>query len=77
MKQIIQSYKTGKMEVVEVPVPNCGDNGVLVKTGASLISAGTEKMLIDIAGKSLVVTKSIPDSCFVAGVPAKVIKKFN
>lgn len=62
MKQIIQSYNTGKMEVVEVPVPNCGDNGVLVKTGASLISAGTEKLLIDIARKSLVgKAKARPD----------------
>ncbi|MBC8484507.1 MAG: bi-domain-containing oxidoreductase [Bacteroidetes bacterium] len=62
MKQIIQSYKTGKMEVVEVPVPSCGNNGVLEKTGASLISAGTEKMLIDIAGKSLIgKAKARPD----------------
>ncbi|MCB9211863.1 MAG: bi-domain-containing oxidoreductase [Ignavibacteriales bacterium] len=62
MKQFIQSYKTGKMEVVEVPMPSCGSNGILVQTTASLISAGTEKMLIDIAKKSLVgKAKARPD----------------
>jgi polar amino acid transport system substrate-binding protein len=54
MKQIIQSYKTGKMELIEVPTPACDNNGILVQTDISLISAGTEKMLIEIAKKSLV-----------------------
>lgn len=50
------------MEVVEVPMPSCGSNGILVQTTASLISAGTEKMLIDIAKKSLVgKAKARPD----------------
>lgn len=54
MLQIIQSYRTGKMELAEVPVPVCDDNGILVRTACSLISAGTEKMLVDLAKKSLV-----------------------
>jgi len=54
MKQLIQSYKTGKIEVVDVPTPGCGSNGVLVETKTSLVSAGTEKMMIDLAKKSLV-----------------------
>ncbi|MBN2601033.1 MAG: bi-domain-containing oxidoreductase, partial [Candidatus Marinimicrobia bacterium] len=62
MKQIIQSYKTGQMEIVDVPIPPCGDNGVLVQTTYSLISAGTEKMLIDIAKKSMIgKAKARPD----------------
>lgn len=62
MKQIIQSYKTGDMELVEVPVPSCGNNGVLVQTSYSLISAGTEKMLIDLARKSIIgKAKARPD----------------
>ncbi len=62
MKQIIQSYKTGKMEVVDVPIPTCNDSGVLIKTESSLISAGTEKMLIDIAKKSMLgKAKARPD----------------
>ena len=54
MKQIIQSYRTGEMELAEVPPPVCDDNGVLVRTAFSLVSAGTEKMLVDLAKKSLV-----------------------
>ncbi len=62
MKQIIQSYKTGKMEVVEVPIPGCGENGILIQTKSSLVSAGTEKMMIDLAKKSLLgKAKSRPD----------------
>ncbi len=53
MKQIIQSFKTGKMEVAEVPVPQCGKGMVLVKVMSSLISAGTEKMLVDFSKKSM------------------------
>jgi predicted dehydrogenase/threonine dehydrogenase-like Zn-dependent dehydrogenase len=54
MLQIIQSYRTGEMELAEVPVPACDDNGILVRTVCSLVSAGTEKMLVDLAKKSLV-----------------------
>jgi predicted dehydrogenase/threonine dehydrogenase-like Zn-dependent dehydrogenase len=62
MKQIIQSYKTGKMEVIEVPIPACDENGILAQTSYSLISAGTEKMLIDIAKKSMLgKAKARPD----------------
>ena len=62
MKQLIQSYKTGELGVYEVPVPVCGDNGVLVLTKTSLVSAGTEKMIVDLAKKSLVgKAKARPD----------------
>lgn len=54
MKQIIQHLKNGQMELANVPPPTVGAKEVLVSTQASLISAGTEKMLIDFAGKSLV-----------------------
>ena len=42
------------MDLAEVPFPECGENGVLVRTACSLVSAGTEKMLVDLAKKSLV-----------------------
>ena len=62
MKQLIQSYKTGELGVYEVPAPICGENGVLVKTKTSLVSAGTEKMIVDLAKKSLVgKAKARPD----------------
>ena len=62
MKQLIQSYKTGELGVYEVPAPICGENGVLVKTKTSLVSAGTEKMIVDLAKKSLIgKAKARPD----------------
>ena len=62
MKQLIQSYKTGELGVYEVPAPICGENGVLVKTKTSLVSAGTEKMIVDLAKKSLLgKAKARPD----------------
>jgi len=54
MKQIIQSYKTGKMILDEVPCPQVMTGMLLIETKASVVSAGTEKMLIDLAKKSLI-----------------------
>lgn len=53
MKQVLQSVKNGQMNLTDVPAPQVGKGEVLVATKASLISAGTEKMLIDFAKKSL------------------------
>src|SRR5476649_2453436 len=53
MKQIIQSTRSGKLTLDEVPVPQLRAGHVLVRTRASLISAGTERMLVDFARKSL------------------------
>jgi len=62
MKQLIQSYKTGELGIFDVPEPMCQANGILVRTTVSLVSAGTEKMIVDIAKKSLVgKAKARPD----------------
>lgn len=62
MKQLIQSYKTGELGVYDVPAPVCHDNGALIRTTASLLSAGTEKSIVDVAKKSLIgKAKSRPD----------------
>ena len=53
MKQIIQSFKTGDLTVTEVPTPAVRSQGILVLTSASLVSAGTERMLVDFAEKNL------------------------
>ncbi|CAA7621659.1 bi-domain-containing oxidoreductase [Magnetospirillum sp. UT-4] len=53
MKQVIQSARTGKLALKEVPEPRVKSGCVLVRTRASLISAGTERMVIDFAKKSL------------------------
>ena len=47
MKQIIQSLKTGSTEVTEVPVPNVSSGSLLIKTSKTLVSAGTERMLVE------------------------------
>jgi predicted dehydrogenase len=54
MKQVVQHLRTGELQVVEVPEPAIRDGHVLVRTSASLISAGTERMIVDFANKSLV-----------------------
>jgi predicted dehydrogenase/threonine dehydrogenase-like Zn-dependent dehydrogenase len=53
MKQILQNYKTGELRLADVPRPALRAKGVLVATRASLISAGTEKMKVDVAKKNL------------------------
>ncbi|MBE2985519.1 bi-domain-containing oxidoreductase [Campylobacter sp. RM12920] len=62
MKQLIQSFKTGELGLFDVPAPVCDKNGALVKTNVSLVSAGTEKMLVDFAKKSMLAkAKDRPD----------------
>jgi predicted dehydrogenase len=62
MKQLIQSFKTGELGLFKVPAPVCQENGVLVETKVSLVSAGTEKMLVDFAKKSMLAkAKDRPD----------------
>ncbi len=51
MKQITQNLKTGKSIVVDVPLQKLKAGHVLLQTKTSLISAGTERMLVDF-GKS-------------------------
>ncbi len=53
MKIAIQNYKSGKVSLVEVPEPEAKAGGVLVRTVASLISPGTEKLMIEMGQKSL------------------------
>lgn len=53
MKQVIQSTRTGKLALKDVPEPRVKAGHLLVRTRASLISAGTERLVIDFARKSL------------------------
>jgi predicted dehydrogenase/threonine dehydrogenase-like Zn-dependent dehydrogenase len=62
MRQIIQSYKTGELNLVEVPVPSLKSGGILVRNVNSLVSAGTEKLMISLAKKSIIgKAKARPD----------------
>jgi predicted dehydrogenase/threonine dehydrogenase-like Zn-dependent dehydrogenase len=71
MKQIVQSASTGALWVRDVPVPRVKSGHLLVRTAASLISAGTERMVIEFAKRSLLgKAKSRPD--LVKQVVAKI-----
>ena len=54
MKQVVLSPRTGALDVAEVPVPQVRRGTVLVRNAASVVSAGTERLVIELAGKSLV-----------------------
>ncbi len=47
MKQILQNLKTGATQVAEVPCPRASSGQLLIRTTRSLISAGTERMMVD------------------------------
>ena len=62
MKQVLQNMRDGKTIISEVPAPTPGPGQALVKVAASLVSAGTERMLVEFGGKNLVgKARSRPD----------------
>ena len=62
MKQLLQNVKNGKTTVEDVPVPTPREGMALVKISATLVSAGTERMVVEFAEKTLVgKARSRPD----------------
>ncbi len=62
MKQLLQNIKTGQATIADVPIPAPRVGQALVKVAASLVSAGTERMVVEFAEKSLVgKARSRPD----------------
>ena len=53
MKQILQSLKDGTTQLAEVPVPGARRGQLLIQTTCSLVSAGTERMLVDFGKANL------------------------
>jgi predicted dehydrogenase/threonine dehydrogenase-like Zn-dependent dehydrogenase len=53
MKTLLQNLRGGPVAVVDVPAPALQPGGVLVQTAASAVSAGTERMVVDLAQSSL------------------------
>ena len=47
MMQILQNLKTGATEIVDVPAPAIGRGQLLIRSSRSLVSAGTERMMVD------------------------------
>jgi len=54
MKQVVQYASGGDLKVEDVPIPALRSGGVLVANRFSLVSAGTERMVMNLARKSLV-----------------------
>ncbi len=54
MKQILQDMAKGGSNLVQAPAPKVTAGNVLIDTSISLISAGTERMLVDFGKASLI-----------------------
>ncbi|MBO2649118.1 bi-domain-containing oxidoreductase [Shewanella algae] len=53
MKQILQDMSTGGSAIVEAPAPQATKNHVVINSTTTLISAGTERMLVDFGKASM------------------------
>jgi len=62
MLEVNLDIKNGEIRVEDVPIPQLRENGILVRTAYSLISAGTEKATLELAKSSLIEkSKKRPD----------------
>jgi predicted dehydrogenase/threonine dehydrogenase-like Zn-dependent dehydrogenase len=62
MKQVIQSLDTGSVQALDVPAPQAKPGHLLIRTRRSLVSAGTERMLVEFGRKNLLdKARSQPD----------------
>ncbi len=62
MKQVIQHVRSGQLSIPEVPPPSLVGPGVLVLNRKSIVSAGTEKLVMDFSKKNLLQkAKARPD----------------
>ena len=62
MKQLLQRLDTGETSLAEVPVPVVSGPNLLVETRATVVSAGTERMLVEFGRSNLLAkARSQPD----------------
>ncbi|MES2188911.1 MAG: bi-domain-containing oxidoreductase [Pseudomonadota bacterium] len=71
MKQILQDLKTGETNIVDVPSPVAGRASLLIETSRTLVSVGTERMLVDF-GRAGFVEKALKQPDKVRMVVEKV-----
>ncbi|MFX0195797.1 MAG: bi-domain-containing oxidoreductase [Candidatus Hodarchaeota archaeon] len=57
MKQIFQNIKTGKLEIINIPIPQGSSKKLIIKNRISVVSSGTERMLLEF-GKSNLLQKA-------------------
>lgn len=53
MLQVVQNIRNGATTTTELPTPMAGPDELLVASAASLVSAGTERYVVELAKKSL------------------------
>jgi predicted dehydrogenase/threonine dehydrogenase-like Zn-dependent dehydrogenase len=53
MKQLLQRFDTGEMRVADVPIPTATGVNLIVEARASLISPGTERMVVELGRANL------------------------
>ena len=53
MKQLFQNMKNGETSIKDLPIPHPGKGNVLVQTAYSLVSAGTERTLVEFSEKNI------------------------
>ena len=62
MKKVLQNIGNGETSLCSIPTPKIRDGSALIKTTKSLVSVGTERMLIDFGKSSLIdKARSQPD----------------
>ena len=62
MKQIVQNLRNGETSLLDVPCPKSKNGYALIKTSKSLVSVGTERMLVDFGKASWIdKARSQPD----------------
>ncbi len=57
MRQIVQDVRNGKTLLEEVPIPLVKEGNILIKTTCSLVSIGTERMLVEF-GRAGIIRKT-------------------
>jgi predicted dehydrogenase/threonine dehydrogenase-like Zn-dependent dehydrogenase len=53
MKQVLQSLRSGVTEIADVPAPNAAPGELLIRSTRTLISTGTERMLVEFGRSGL------------------------
>src|SRR3990172_8170004 len=85
MKQLLKNMRDGQTLVADVPVPAVRPGMALIRTAASLVSVGTERMVVEFAEKSLVgkaasrpdLVRQVVDKARREGIVSTVEAAFN
>src|SRR5690554_7745933 len=72
MKQIIQDLSSGETNLIDSPRPAPSSGSLIIDTKCSLISVGTERMLVDF-GKASLLSKARQQPDKVAQVSSKIL----